>query len=148
MREKNLCMKLIILGLNKMPCPFPTSLFACDWKPKWSYRCTTGICSFLVKSESCSQEHILPEHSRSNERVHSHALVKLWLHSQQETTGTCGTQSIARALSIWECKATDELRLYEMETYFISTVFLLYWPSDTEQDWEFEYLYSFSSLLK
>lgn len=126
---------------------FPTSLFACDWKPNWSYRQTIRRLSFLVKSEICSWEHIPTEHSSINESTHSRVLMNLW--PQQETTGMRGTQSTTHALSIWECKATDDLRLYEMEIHLISTVFLPHWPSDIgEQDWDPKYLYFFSFLLR
>lgn len=76
-----------------------------------------------MKSEIFSQEHTLPEHSSSNECMHSSMSMNLWLHSRQEMTRMRGTQSTAHVLSIRESKATDELRLYEVEIHFTPLYF-------------------------
>lgn len=135
-------MKLSMLGLSPV-CSLQhssRSLFCLWLKTRWSYRWTLG--SFWMHSE-IFEGCILPEHGSNNECNHSIVTMNLWLPSRQDMTKTCAIQSTGCALSVAESKATDELRLYEVELHWISSALLIYWPLDREQDWDYEHSYSF-----
>lgn len=136
-------MKLSILGSSTV-CSLQHSSCSqvCLWsKTRWSYRWTLG--SSWMHPE-IFWECILPEHSSSNECNHSIMTMNLWLPSRQNTTKTRGTQSTGCALSVAESKATDELRLCEVELRWVSSAFLIYRRLDRgEQDWDYGHLYSF-----